>query len=166
MNLRDQLQKANLLSKKDAKRLAHEQRVERTEIGRDGVERQQREHQEELERKLAEERTQRKVAQAQTEAERKVAEERAACEQILGQDVRRPGHGRQRFYFQTVDGALPWLEFGDIELKQMLSAEFAVVRVGAKNTHDYGLLPVATAKRVSRQFPDKIAWWPPGAGQV
>lgn len=166
MNLRDQLQKANLLSKKDAKRLAHEQRVERAEVGREGLEQQQRQRQDELDRLAAQEREQRRQEQNKLDAERRAAEERAACEQILAQDVRRPGHGRQRFYFQTKEGWLPWLEVGELEMKQMLSSEFAIVRMGPKNSHDYGLLAVPAAKRIAKQFGEKIAWWPPGAGQV
>lgn len=164
-NLRDQLQKANLLSKKDAKRLAHEERIHRTEVGRDGLEQEQRARQEEIDRLQAAERNERRTQQAQTDAERRLAEERAACEQILAQDVTRPGHGRMRFFFQTAEGYLPWLEFGEIDFKRMLSSEFAVVRLGEPQTHDYGLLALASAKRVARIFPDRIAWWPPAVAQ-
>ena len=38
MNLRDQLKKANLISDKKAKQLAHQQRVERKEKGREQLE--------------------------------------------------------------------------------------------------------------------------------
>ena len=37
-DLRDQLKKAKILSDKDAKRLAHEERVHRKEVGREGLE--------------------------------------------------------------------------------------------------------------------------------
>jgi len=160
-NLRDQLQKANLLSKKDAKRLAHEERVQRSEAGREGLEAAQRARQQELERKLAAERAQQRSQQAQVEAERRAAEERAACEQILAQDVIRPGQGRVRFVFQLPDGQLPWLELTELEYKRMLSSEFAIVRLGGPHTHDYGLLALPSARRVARYFPEKIAWWPP-----
>jgi len=162
-NLRDQLQKANLLSKKDAKRLAHEDRVHRAEAGREGLEQEQRARQEELDRLRVSERGQRRAQQAQTDAERRVVEERAACEHILTQDVRRPCQGRLRFHFQTADGSLPWLELNEMDLKRMLSSEFAVVRLGSVHTHDYGLLALASAKRVGRHFPERIAWWPPAA---
>lgn len=165
-NLRDQLHKANLLSKKDAKRLAHEERLHRAEAGRQGLEQEERARKEELERLQAADREQRREQQAQTDAERRAAEERAACEQILGQDVTRPGHGRLRFYFEVDDGHLPWLEFGDVEFRRMLSGEFAVVRLSGEQAHDYGLLSVASAKRVARHFPERVAWWPPAAGQA
>lgn len=163
-NLRDQFKKANLLSNKDAKRLAHEERVHRTETGRQGVEEEQRARQSALERLQAQEREQRRAQQAQTDAQRRDSEERAACEQILSQDIKRPGHGRMRFFFQTKEGYLPWLEFGEVDFKRMLSAEFAIARLGNAHAHDYGLLAVAAAKRVAKQFPDKIVWWPPAAG--
>lgn len=163
---RDQLQKANLLSKKDAKRLAHEERVHRTEAGRAGVEEEQRARQDELDRLRTQDREQQRAQQAQTDAERRVVEERAACENILRQEVTRPGQGRLRFYFQVESGDLPWLEFSEIDHKRMLSGEFAVVRSGSAQTHDYGLLALAAAKRVARHFPERVAWWPPAAGQA
>ena len=93
-NLRDQLEKANLLSNKDAKRLAHEERVHRTEVGREGLDQEQRARQQEIDRLRAQERNLTKAQQSQIEAERRIAEERAACEQIMAKDVTRPGHGR------------------------------------------------------------------------
>ena len=42
MNLRDQLKKANLISDKKAKQLAHQQRVERKEKGREQLEQEAR----------------------------------------------------------------------------------------------------------------------------
>lgn len=54
-NLRDQLEKAKLLSEKDARRLAHEERVRHKEIGgADAADREKAEHQEELARRRAE----------------------------------------------------------------------------------------------------------------
>ncbi|MEZ5962329.1 MAG: DUF2058 family protein [Planctomycetota bacterium] len=164
--LRDQLQKAKLLSKKDAKRLAHEERVHRTEVGREGLEAEQRTRLDEITRAQDQDREQQRTQQAQSETERKAAEERAACDNILRQDVVRPGHGRARFYFQVASGDLPWLEFSEVDHKRMLSGEFAVMRLGNPHSHDYGLLAVASAKRVARLFPERVAWWPPAAGQV
>lgn len=160
-NLRDQFQKANLLSKKDAKRLAHEERVARTEIGREGVAAAQQAHLAEVEALQAAQRAQQKLTQAQIDAERHMAEERAACEQILEQDLVRPSpHGRVRWYFTIDDGSLPWLELSEIDARRMQAGELAIARVGASAAHDYGMLAVAAAKRVAKLYPDKIAWWP------
>lgn len=160
-NLRDQFQKANLLSKKDAKRLAHEERVTRTEIGREGVAAAQQAHLAEVESLQAAQRAQQKLTQAQIDAERRATEERAACEQILEQDLVRPSpQGRVRWYFAIDDGSLPWLELSEIDARRMQAGEFAIARVGASTAHDYGMLAVAAAKRVARLYPDKIAWWP------
>ncbi len=164
-NLRDQFQKANLLSKKDAKRLAHEERVQRTEIGREGVEAAQKAHQAEVEALAAEQRAKQKETQAQLDAERRVADERAACEQILEKDVLRPSNGRARFYFAIEDGSLPWLELSDIDCRRVQAGEFAITRMGPRSSHDYGLLGLASAKRIARLHPDKIAWWPSAAGR-
>ena len=47
-DLRDQLKKAKLLSDKKARQLAHEERVHRKKVGREGLEKEQSERQAEL----------------------------------------------------------------------------------------------------------------------
>ena len=81
MSLRDQLKKANLLSDKDAKRLAHEARVERKEKGREVLEQEAASRQQELEGLAAQDRERVRLEQERAERERKQREEEAARKQ-------------------------------------------------------------------------------------
>ena len=75
MSLRDQFKKANLLSDKEARRLAHEARLERAEKGREGLDAEAATRQRELELLQTRERDRTRREQEQLDAERKQREE-------------------------------------------------------------------------------------------
>lgn len=164
MSLRDQLKKANILSDKDARRLAHEARVERTEKGGQQIEKEQQHRQAELARQQAQERERTAKEQQQLEAQRKVREEIAAVEAILATECRRPTPGPAKFYFQTDDGSLPYLEMSPRDAQQVQSGMLCIVRQGSRGTHDYRVLPVELARRVARHRPEVLVFAPRGIG--
>ena len=157
-DLRDQLKKAKLLSKKDAKRIAHEERVHRSEVGgAAGIEKERAEHEAALRSRQDERRAQDRVTQAGVQAERDAGAERAACEQLLRREVQRPGRkGATRWYFRLIDGRLPFLELPLIERMQIADGSMCVVRIGPAGSHDYGLLATHHAQRVAQVFPDRV----------
>lgn len=163
-DLRDQLKKAKLLSKKDAKRLAHEERVHRKQAGRKGLEQEQVERERELEAKRAAAREQDRARQAELEAERREHAERAACDEMLRSQVRSPQRGGTiRWFFELTDGGLPALMLQPSDLAQLNAGHLCVVRRGPAGTHTYGLLAAEHAQRVHRVAPERIVWSVPGA---
>ncbi|HLQ36806.1 MAG TPA: DUF2058 family protein, partial [Planctomycetota bacterium] len=129
-NLRDQLKKANLLSDKDARRLAHEQRLDRKDKGHEGLEREQAQRQAELERLQQQERGRTAEQQKAIEAERRRHEEAQAVLAILANDAKKPGPGMAKWYFQCADGSLPWLELSPREQQELRGGMLCVVRIG------------------------------------
>ena len=162
-DLRDQLKKAKLLSKKDAKRLAHEERLHRKQVGRDGLEQQQRERTDELAELQQSERQRTCERQADLDADRQLVEERAACEELLRSEVRAPargGHGK--FYFALEDGRVPSMVLTEGDRQDLLGGKTCVVRSGPSGSHVYGLLAAPLASRVRSQIPDRVVWSAPG----
>ena len=157
-DLRDQLKKANLLSKKDAKRIAHEERVHRKSVGgAAGVEKERADHAAELRAAQDQRRKTDRSTQAEVQAARDAASERAACEQLLrNETLRRGGKGAVRWYFQLPDGQLPFLELPPTERMQIAEGLLCVVRIGPVGSHDYALLATKHARRVAVVFPDRI----------
>jgi uncharacterized protein YaiL (DUF2058 family) len=162
-NLRDQFKKANLLSDKEARRLAHEARVERTEKGRDQLEKEQEARQQELQQQSKQQRELTREQQQAIERERKEREEEAAVEAILEHEAKKAGPGSVKWYFATPDGSLPWLEVSPLELRQLQAGMWAVVRSGPEGTHDYRLMSVEHARRVAKLRPDVVVHAPRGA---
>ncbi|MGC6486747.1 MAG: DUF2058 family protein [Planctomycetota bacterium] len=161
MNLRDQLKKANLISDKKAKQLAHQQRVERKEKGREQLEHEAQERQDEVQKLREEGRERSRKEQAALERERKRREELLAVDQLL-QSAKKPGPGAVKFYFATADGALPWLELSSREAQEVRAGQLCVVRSGPVGTHTYRLVPVDAARRVHAARPDALAFAPQG----
>ncbi|MCA8975705.1 MAG: DUF2058 family protein [Planctomycetes bacterium] len=161
MNLRDQFKKAKLLSDKDARRLAHEARVERTEKGREGLEQEAKQRQQEIEALQAREREKVRREQDQRESERRLRAEVAAARALLAA-ARKPGPGAVKFYFETGDGALPWLELSPREAQELRAGALCVVRSGPPVTHTYRLLSLDDGRRVARSIPEAIVHAPRG----
>ncbi|MBK8974464.1 MAG: DUF2058 family protein [Planctomycetes bacterium] len=157
-NLRDQLQKANLLSKKDARRLAHEERVHRKETGREGLEAERRERELELEQKRQQEREQDRDRQARLEAERKQEQERAACLAILANETTKPARGSTTWHFELPDGRLPALKLSEADRHQLQGGHLCIVRDRDVDALVFALLPAHLARRVHRTFPECVAW--------
>jgi uncharacterized protein YaiL (DUF2058 family) len=159
-DLRDQLKKANLISKGDARRLAHEARVHRTAVGgAAGVDREKAER----EAALQELQKKRRSSDRETESARRARQEReaevAACLDILSHEIRRPGRrGSGRWHFRLADGQVPSLELDSAERIQLQEGLLCVVRVGPPGSHHYGLLSGDHGRRVAAVLPDRVVW--------
>jgi len=162
-DLRDQLKKAKLLSEKRARRLAHEARVHRSDVGREGTESEARARHSELAKMRAAERERTRAAQAEVEAERQRAAELSACRDILDNEVHCPrGRGNQRWHFELADGRLPWFDVEESLCSGLQSGKYWVVRVGPEGAHDYGLLAADLGRRVHAALPGRVVWAPGG----
>jgi ATP-dependent 26S proteasome regulatory subunit len=158
-DLRDALRKANVLSKKDAKRLAHEERVHRSHVGREGLEQERSQREQELQARREEQREQSRRVQGDVQAQRQDAAERAACEEILRREVvPASSPNGQAFYVQLADGHLPRLSLGPVERANLERGHLCLVRVGPRGSHDYGLLATEHARRVRESLPDRVVW--------
>ena len=161
MNLRDQLKQANLISDKKAKQLAHQQRVERKGKGREQLEQEAQERQDEVQQLRDEGRQKTRKEQAALDRERLRKQEQEAVGQLL-ESAKKPGPGTVKFYFATREGALPWLDLSSREAQEVRAGQLCVVRSGPVGTHTYRLLPADAAKRVHQARPDAIAFAPQG----
>ena len=156
-NMRDALRKANVLSKKDERRLKHQERVHRSDVGREGLEDEQRERQRDLGEKQAEDRARTQAIQQEREAVRQAAAERAACEDLLAREVVRPG-SRSSFFLELPDGSLPCLGLGPVESQNLRAGAVCLVCVGPRGSHSYGLLATEHARRVHKVLPERVIW--------
>ena len=159
MSLRDQLKKANLLSDKDAKRLAHEARVERKDKGRETLEEEAAARQREIEQLSAGGRERTRVEQERAELAKRQRAEVAAVKALLA-DAKKPGPGAVKYYFEAGDGTLPWLELSPREAQEVRAGQMCVVRTGPAGTHTYRLLALEATRRVGRVQPEAVVHAP------
>ena len=161
MSLRDQLKKANLLNDKEARRLAHEARVERKEKGRETLDQEAAARQQQLEGLQGQERERTRREQEQLDAARARADELAAVRAVLA-GARKPGPGTVRYYFTADDGWLPWLELSPRDAQEVRAGQLCIVRSGPPGTHTYRLVGLDATKRVAKMLPDVIVSAPRG----
>jgi len=159
-DLRDQLKKAKLLSEKEARRLAHEQRVERKEKGREGLEREQAERREAVQRKLDDAREADRRREEAREAERQAAAERTACLELV-EGARRPD-GRSTWFFQLPDGRVPGLRIDEADRHNLQGGHLCVVARGSGQSLVFGLMSAEHGRRVHRTLPERVVWAAPG----
>jgi uncharacterized protein YaiL (DUF2058 family) len=162
MSLRDQFKKANLLSDKDARRLAHEARIERTEKGSEQLQREEQEKQRELVRIQAQDRARVQQEQKELDQARAQREEESAVDAILSHQAWKPGPGALRYYFEVEDGSLPWLEVSPREAQELRAGQLCVVTPSSVAAHDYRLLGLELARRVARVRRSAIVLAPRG----
>jgi Uncharacterized protein conserved in bacteria (DUF2058) len=157
-DLRDQLKKAKLLSKKDARRLAHEDRVHHKSVGgAAGLDGERAAHQAELRAQKDAQRQADRTQQSAVQAQRDASAEVLACQELLRREVIRSGRkGATRWYFELESGELPFLELPVAERMQLADGSLCVVRTGPRGTHDYGLMRTDHARRVAMVFPERV----------
>lgn len=162
MSLRDQLLKAGLASRKDVRRVNHEQAAER---------RQQQGHREAraaVEAKEAQEAAQRDaevLAQKAAErAARRAAAEAAArahqADQILRRHRMAWKPGPQRFWHQTLDRRfLHRLDLPERLALDLRQGRVAVAAIETLSDVEYVLVPAPVAARVHATLPERILFW-------
>ena len=161
MSLRDQLKKANLLSDKDQRRLAHEARVERKEKGHEQLEKEQQQKQQELAQLQERERQRIQQQQKELDQQRAQREEEAAVDAILAKAAK-AGPGAVRYYFETADGSLPWLEVSPREAQELRAGQVCIVTQSRVGAHDYRLLSLELTRRVARLRKEAVVHAPRG----
>ncbi len=161
MSLRDQFKKANLISDKDHRRLAHEARVERKEKGHEQIENEQQHKLQDLAQLQERERLRIQQQQRELEQQRALREEEAAVDAIL-EKAAKAGPGAVRFYFETVDSSLPCLEVSPREAQEIRAGQLCIVTRSRVGAHDYRLLSLELTRRVARLRREAVVHAPPG----
>jgi len=114
MSLKDELLKANLISKKRLKQIAHEQRVEKKKLGQDGVKEKQRKRQQELNQKRKARQEQDKQRAQEKKQEQLRKQRMAQIHDIVEHGKITEGmHGHRKFYFVAQSGKIPFLMIGE-----------------------------------------------------
>ncbi len=158
-NLRDQLKKAKIISKKEAKRLAHEERVHRTKVGREGLEKEEAAHTRDLADKREAGREEDRAQQAAVEAQKKARAELVACEKLIADESRAPAYGgRGAWFFELACGTMPFLELTEGDRMMLGGGNLAIVRTGPVGSHSYRLIAIEHATRIRACLPDRIVW--------
>ncbi len=159
-DIREQLLKAGLVSKKKARQAAHQERVHRKEVGHKGIaaekEEQDRIFQEKQEKK-------RRLDQ---ERERIRREEAALRErELLKERMIRTGWirdacgGNRRYFFETGSGRITYLDLSDQAVRRLNSGNVAVVCTGGAVRGQFCLVDSSCAASLAKDFREVLCFW-------
>jgi uncharacterized protein YaiL (DUF2058 family) len=129
-SLKDQLLKAGLVSKKDARRVEHERRVEATRTGVGSTERAERAAQaqrDKLEAAQGEQRARDHAIEAERHRERDGAEAVYRLRDRIAAAALPRQRGERRWYFACQDELLRWLPVSDKCARKLEDGELAIV---------------------------------------
>lgn len=159
-NLRDELLKKGLASKKRARAVAHEEKARHKKLGPEAVEAERR----------AREEAARREAEAQRAADREREEEaRRDHERELEEDripsliraglLRDESGGNRRFYFITRENTVSFLDVSDQAVRSLADGRIAIVESGGLARHDFCLVAGEQAAEIAKLDQDRVRFW-------
>ncbi len=156
-SLQDQLLKMGLVDASQVKKAKHQKRVAKQGKGRgaETADRRKRDAKANADRQAARRAERSRAKENRTEVEAREAQLR--IQQIVGSGrVQGRVHGRRRFYFETRDGRVPFLEFSDEVISGLESGRMGLSESPAGETT---VVEGASAARIFDLDPDWLRVW-------
>ena len=159
-NLKDQLLKAKLVSKKQVRKVEHQERERQKKLGRKGVQ-EEKEH---LRKEREEKERLRKAEQQRQSQIRKQEEEALMARQriaglVAGANLLESGAGPRRFHFVASDGSIPYLELSDDLVARLEKGTAAIVELSEGEEPRIFVVPPDVAKQLNLIDTDAVRFW-------
>jgi uncharacterized protein len=165
-SLRDEMLKAGLVSKKDAKKAAHTQRVEIKETGREEIERRAAEERAAIAKQAEAQRELDRVAAAKVKAEQEAKEQAisaqarftAQIESVLREGRVEHWEGQRAYYFVVRDREVEFLNVSDDASRRLSEGKAAIIHTSDSKA-PYALLHAGAAEKLAEVAPERIVAW-------
>ncbi len=153
-DLRDAFKKAGLIDDKTDRRLKHEQRVEKKELGREGIEEQRRSEEAQRAQREEQKRAEVKAAQARLDHDRARSDKAKKLKAALAEQALRGTSGPRRFHWVDADGWCPWIALDDETGRRLEAGEIALVTL--PDSGETALVPRALALELHAVAPHQL----------
>jgi len=153
-DLRDAFKKAGLIDDKTDRRLKHEERVQRGELGREGLAQQKQQEEQERRQREEEKRAEARIAQQKLDASRQQNERWKKLLHELEEKAQRGTSGPRRFHYHEPDGHLPFVLVDDDSGRRLEAGELAIVRLPPND--EPALVPRALALDLQSFDPSRL----------
>lgn len=165
-NLRDQLLKAGLVSAKQVKQAAHQDRVHRKEVGHEGLEaeRQAREdaqREEQEAKRIAD----RERAEEQKRAQAEEAKRNAVRMRIQNGWIKDATAGDRRFFFVASEQRITYLDLNERAQRRLQSGGAAIVETRGVVRGEHCVIDAASAEALAVDHAELIRFWNRGGGR-
>lgn len=150
------LREAGILSEDRAKKLAHEERVRKGQTGRERIEAEKKEREEELAKIEATRRAGVQVAQIRHQTQADL--ERLA--RIVKESALPSTRGGKRFHFVAKSGRIPFVDASEDVTRQLVSGSAGIVEVPGKSGREHAIVPDrARLEEIAGIDPDAVRFW-------
>lgn len=164
--LGDQMVKAGLVSKKDAKRAAHDRRVETKQVGREVLEHRAAQERAALAHQAAQEQERDRQAAARRQAEQDArgqarqaqARKAAQIEAALREGKLENWEGTRTYFFVARGKEIEFLNVTEDAARRLSEGKAAIVLTGDPRA-PYTLLHAGAAQRLKDAAPERIVCW-------
>ncbi len=161
-SLRDALRKANLIDEKDAKKVAHEERVRRKELGHEGLRDERRQAEAAARQRAEEDREAQRAAAAAAREHAAPAEVLAmARDLVLAHQVRSGIKGNRRFHFVTRSDTIAFMEVDPGAGRALESGELAIVEVPGERIETFAVMKGSAVRRLRELQPELLRFFGP-----
>lgn len=166
-DMREAMLKAGLISRKEARRSKHKERVHRKEVGHDGVEKERKERDAEFRAQQEEKRRRDRELEAERQ-ERQQEERTQALEAAGDQDlvevlrngvIQRAAGGGRRFFFEVDGGRITFLDLTDLGSQSLLDGSAAIVDSLGVRKEPYCVVDHRAAAVIKDRKPEIVRYW-------
>ncbi|MBN2489497.1 MAG: DUF2058 family protein [Planctomycetes bacterium] len=156
-DLSKELLKAGLISEKQFRQTQHQERVKKTEVGHEGLDREAEAKRAADDRRREEQRRKDQARVREEQAAVQVEVTRARLKDLIrGGAVRAGASGNRKFYFVTPAGRIPYLEVNEEAARALQHGDLAIVRVPDMKLERHVLLPERLAVQVHAVAPELV----------
>jgi uncharacterized protein YaiL (DUF2058 family) len=161
-DLRDAFKKAGLIDDKTDRRLKHEERVQRKELGHEGLEEQKRRDDAERQSRDEQKKQDIKAAQQKLDQERQRSERWKKLVADLEREALRGISGPRRFHYHDAEDYLPYLQVDDDTGRKLEAGELAIAK--HPETKEALIVPRAVALELAKAEPGLVVHLAGGRG--
>lgn len=165
MSIKDEFERAKLISKKDSRHLEHEARVERKRLGNDGVYLQEKQRQKEIQQKLDEQRLRdqqiaREQAEERLEKERSREKEREKIKiEDLIKNAQFEEYGPRKFFFVTRNKKIPYICVSDNLGEKLERGIAGIIEYPTPNGSEFAIVNRQCVERILDIDPEAVRFF-------
>ena len=154
MSLKDELLKAKLISKKDLSRIEHEKRVEKKQLGKDGLKEKKKNKDKELQAKQREKQEKDKQIAQEKKQQQQEKDKKKRIEKIIEKGIV-SDNGPRKFYFIDKDNKIPFLMVSDDMSRKLTDGKAAIIQ---KN-RDFFIIDRESAEKLYKEKIDCLLFY-------
>jgi uncharacterized protein YaiL (DUF2058 family) len=156
-SLQEELMKARLVDKKQRKKAAHDTRIHRSKVGREGLEQEQQEKDRRRQAQAEEKRAKDRQLDIERQKARETVSSKNRLQSLISGSLLKGGTGGpRRFCYVNRTNRVPFLEVNDDVARRLTRGELAIIET---EDGQVGLVPGTAAGEIAELDSEAVRFW-------